>query len=146
MIKLNRLYWLKKEVVQIENQIKELTILSAFEMSGMPSGNSVSSPVEQFYNRLDKLRTKLIKAKAKVAEEVERLESYIEGIEDEEIRTLARARYLECKTWEVIGEENNMERTTVSKKVKRYFERIENDDCVHQGSKCSGSEGSEADD
>ena len=126
MKNLNKLYWLKQEVIQIENQIKELTILSAFEMSGMPSSNSVSSPVEQFYNRLDKLRTKLLKAKEKVAGEVERLESYIEGIEDEEIRSLARARYLECKTWEVIGAEHHMERTTVSKKMRKYFGKDEN--------------------
>ena len=121
MKNLNKLYWLKKEVAQIEDQIKELTILSAFEMSGMPSGNSVSSPVEKFYARLDKLRTKLEKAKEKVVVEKERLESYIENIEDAEIRVLARARYLECKTWEVIGEENHMDRTTVSKKLRKHF-------------------------
>ena len=117
----NKLYWLKQEVKQIENQIRELTILSAFEMSGMPSGNTVSSPVEQFYAKLDKLRTKLQKAKEKVVEEVERLENYIEGIEDDEIRGLARARYLECKTWEVIGDENHMDRRTASRKLEKYF-------------------------
>lgn len=121
MKKLNKLYWLKQEVIQIENQIKELTILSAFEMSGMPSSSSVSSPVEQFYNRLDKLRTKLEKAKDKVAREMERLENYIETIEDAEIRVLARKRYLECKKWETIGEETNMDRTTVYRKLKKYF-------------------------
>jgi predicted DNA-binding protein len=118
---LNKLYWLKKEVTQIENQIRELTILSAFEMSGMPSSNSVSSPVEKFYDRLDKLRTKLEKAKEKVVVEKERLESYIENLEDAEIRVLARARYLECKTWEVIGDENHMDRRTASRKLERYF-------------------------
>ena len=121
MKNLNKLYWLKKEVTQIENQIRELTILSAFEMSGMPSGNSVSSPVEQFYQRLDKLRTKLEKAKEKVVEEKERLETYIENIEDAEIRVLARMRFLECKTWEVIGDEAHMDRRTASRKLERYF-------------------------
>ena len=125
MKNLNKLYWLKKEVTQIEDQIKELTILSAFEMSGMPSSNSVSSPVEKFYQRLDKLRTKLQKAKEKAAAEEERLENFIESIDDEEIRVLARGRYLECKTWEVIGNENNMERTTASKKVRKYFGKEE---------------------
>ena len=118
---LNKLYWLKKEVAQIEDQIRELTILSAFEMSGMPSGNSVSSPVEKFYARLDKLRTKLERAKEKVVSEKERIESFIESIENVEIRVLARARYLECKTWEVIGDENNMDRRTASRKLERYF-------------------------
>ena len=121
MKNLNKLYWLKKEVTQIEDQIRELTILSAFEMSGMPSSSSVSSPVEKFYARLDKLRTKLEKAKEKVVVEKERLESYIETIEDAEIRVLARARYLECKTWEVIGDENHMDRRTASRKLEKYF-------------------------
>ena len=121
MNNLNKLYWLKKEVTQIEDQIRELTILSAFEMSGMPSSNSVSSPVEKFYNRLDKLRSKLENAKEKVVVEKEWLESYIENIQDAEIRVLARARYLECKSWEVIGEENHMDRRTASRKLAKYF-------------------------
>ena len=125
MKNLNKLYWLKKEVTQIEEQIRELTILSAFEMSGMPSSNSVSSPVEKFYARRDKLRTKLEKAKEKVVIEKERLESYIENIEDAEIRVLARARYLECKTWEVIGDENHMDRRTASRKLEKYFGKDE---------------------
>lgn len=37
MKELNTLYWLKQEKKQIENQIKELTVLSAVAMSGMPS-------------------------------------------------------------------------------------------------------------
>ena len=126
MKNLNKLYWLKQEVIQIENQIRELTILSAFEMSGMPSSNSVSSPVEQFYNRLDKLRVKLVKAKTKVAQETERLESYIEKIEDPEIRVLARLRYIECKKWESIGDEMHMDRRTASRKLERYFGKEEN--------------------
>ena len=123
MNNLNKLYWLQKDVAKIENQIKELTILSAFEMSGMPSSNSVSSPVEKFYNRLDKLRTKLQQAKEKVANEIERLESCLESIEDAEIRVLARARYLECKSFEAIGEENHMDRRTVSRKLEKYFQQ-----------------------
>ena len=123
MKNLNKLYWLKKDVEKIENQIKELTILSAFEMSGMPSSNSISSPVEKFYNRLDKLRTKLQQAKEKVEIEIERLESCLESIEDAEIRVLARARYLECKSFEAIGEENHMDRRTVSRKLEKYFQQ-----------------------
>ena len=123
MNNLNKLYWLKKDVEKIENQIKELTIISAFEMSGMPSSNSISSPVEKFYNRLDKLRTKLQQAKEKVEIEIERLENCLESIEDAEIRVLARARYLECKSFEAIGEENHMDRRTVSRKLEKYFQQ-----------------------
>ena len=49
MKNLNRLYWLKQEIKQIENQIKELTVLSATAMSGMPSSKKVSSPAQAWY-------------------------------------------------------------------------------------------------
>ena len=123
MNNLNKLYWLKKDVEKIENQIKELTILSAFEMSCMPSSNSISSPVENFFDNLDELRAILAQAKEKVVKEIARLESCLESIEDAEIRVLAKARYLECKSFEVIGEENHMDRRTVSRKLEKYFQQ-----------------------
>ena len=84
-------------------QIKELTILSAMAMSGMPSGNSVSSPVEKFYDRLDKLRTKLQAKLEEYITEKEYLEDYIENIEDAEIRVIARKRFIENKDFLTIG-------------------------------------------
>lgn len=125
MKNLNKLYWIKKEIEQIEERMKELTVLSAVSFSGMPSGNTVSSPVEKFNERLDKLKRKLAIKHAESLEEEERIESYIETIEDAEIRVLARARFIECKSWQQIGDENFMDRTTVYKKLNRYIKRRE---------------------
>lgn len=120
---LNRLYWLKKERVQIENQIKELTVLNAVSMSGMPSGNNVSSPVERFNERLEKLREKLQKKHDEILAETERIEEIIENIEDDEIRAIARERFIENKKWQAIGDSLYVDRTTAYKKLKNYFER-----------------------
>ena len=125
MKRLNKLYWLKKEIEQLEMQIKELTVLSAMAMSGMPSGNSVSSPVEKFYDRLDKLRTRLQTKLNEYITEKERIEEYIENIEDAEIRVIARLRFIDNEDFQTIGNEMYMDRTTVYKKLKRYFERDE---------------------
>ena len=125
MKNLNKLYWIKKEIEQIEERMKELTVLSAVSFSGMPSGNAVSSPVEKFNERLDKLKRKLAIKHAESLAEEERIESYIETIEDAEIRVLARARFIECKSWQQIGDENFMDRTTVYKKLNRYIKRRE---------------------
>lgn len=125
MKKLNKLYWLKQEIAQIENQIKELTVLSATAMSGMPSGSKVTSPVERFYDRLERLKAKL---QAKLDEyiiEKERIEDYIENIEDAEVRVIARKRFIENKDYQAIGDEMYIDRTTAYKKLKRYFERTE---------------------
>lgn len=125
MKNLNRLYWLKHEKTQIENQIKELTVLSAVSMSGMPSGSTVSSPVEKFNERLEKLTEKLQRKCAEILIETERIEDYIENIEDAEVRVIARKRFIENKTFQTIGDELYIEKTTAYKKLKRYFERIE---------------------
>ena len=125
MKNLNKLYWIKKEIEQIEERMKELTVLSAVSFSGMPSGNTVSSPVEKFNERLDKLKRKLAIKHAESLEEEERIEKYIETIEDVEIRVLARARFIECKSWQQIGDENFMDRTTVYKKLNKYIKKRE---------------------
>lgn len=123
MKRLNKLYWLKKEIEQIEMQIKELTILSAMAMNGMPSGNSVSSPVEKFYDRLDKLRNKLQAKLDEYLTEKEYIEDYIENIQDAEIRVIARKRFIDNKDFQTIGNEMFMDRTTAYRKLKNYVER-----------------------
>ena len=124
MKKLNKLYWLKREKVQIENQIKELTVLSAVSMNGMPKGNKVSSPVERFNERLERLKEKLQRKCAEILTETERIEEYIENIEDAEVRVIARMRFIENKTFQSIGEELFIDKSTAYKKLERYFERV----------------------
>ena len=122
MKNLNRLYWLKKEKMQIENQIKELTVLSAVSMNGMPSGHNVSSPVEQFNIRLEQLKEKLQRKCEEMLAETERIEEYIENIEDAEVRVIARKRFIENKTYQVIGNEMYTDGSTARKKLKRFLE------------------------
>lgn len=127
MKSLNRVYWLKKEKVQIENQIKELTVLSAVSMSGMPSSGAVSSPVERFNERLEQLREKLQRKCAEILTEIERIEGVIEQIEDPEIRVIARERFINNKKYQAIADGLHMDRTTPYKKLKNYFESRDKD-------------------
>lgn len=122
MKNLNRLYWLKQEIKQIENQIKELTVLSATAMSGMPSSKKASSPVERFVMRMESLKEKLAQKYEELSAETERIEEYIESIEDVEVRLIARKRFIEHKEYQVIGDEMFIDRTTAAKKLKRYVE------------------------
>ena len=124
-MKWNKLFWLKRRLKQIEDEIMELTVLSAVAMNGMPSGNSVSSPVERYHDRKEKLEAEKAKAEQKVEDEKKRLKEMLENIEDEEIQTIAYDRLYYCKDWETIGRENCMERTTAYKKLRNYFERNE---------------------
>ena len=126
MKNLNRLYWLKQEIQQIENQIKELTVLSATAMSGMPSSKKASSPVERFVMRMESLKEKLAQKYEELLAETERIEEYIEGIDDEEVRLIARKRFIEHKDYQTIGDEMFIDRTTAYRKLKRYLEGAKN--------------------
>ena len=128
MKNLNKVYWLKKEISQIADQIKELTVYSGSAFSGMPSGNNDnSSPIERYVMKKEKLVERLNKKTDELVAEVQRIEEFIESIDDAEIRVIARKRFIENKDWDVIGDEMYMHRTTVSLKMRKFIERENND-------------------
>ena len=51
-----------------------------------------------------------------------KLENIIKKIDDPELRSIVELRAVYGKTWERIGEDMNMERTTVSKKYNKFLE------------------------
>lgn len=119
----NRLYWLKQEIKDLEKQIKELSSLRGSMMSGMPSSRAITSSVEQCVLKIEKLEEKLTKKRLEYIAETERIEAFIENIEDDEIRLIARKRFIDHKNFETIGNEMYIDRTTASKKLTRYLER-----------------------
>ena len=129
MKNLNRLYWLKIEIKQIENQIKELSVLKGSSINGMPTAKGEpSSPVEQYVLKAERLTEKLNKKRDELVAETERIEAYIESINDVEVRTIARARFIDNEDYEKIGEKVHMHRTTVARTLNRYIERRTKDE------------------
>lgn len=127
MTSLNKVYWLKREIAQITDQIKELTVYQGASLSGMPSGNGDNtSPIERYVMKKERLIEKLQRKIDELVTEVQRIEEYIENIEDAEIRVIARKRFIENKDWDVIGDEMYMHRTTVSLKMRKFLERENN--------------------
>ena len=72
--------------------------------------------------QLKDLMDRISQHRSDIKERALKLEAEIEAIPDAEVRVLARKRFIENKDYEVIGRETHMERTTVSKKLKRYLE------------------------
>ena len=129
MKNLNRLYWLKIEIKQIENQIKEFSVLKGSSINGMPTAKGEpSSPVEQYVLKVERLTEKLNKKYDELVAETERIEAYIESIENDEVRIIARARFIDNKDYETIGDEVHMHRTTVARTLNRYIERRTKDE------------------
>ena len=93
-------------------------------MSGMPHGSGVSDPLFNIMQKKEKLIEKLNKKIEQYLDELIRIESYIDNIENIEIRTIARMRFVQNKKWEDIGRAMHTDRTACYRKLKNYLEKL----------------------
>ena len=120
---LNKLYYIKKDIESIKEEIKNIPEISGIDMSGMPHGSGVGDPVYNLFLKKKKLVDKLYIKIEQYLDELIRLEDILDSIEDVEVRTIARMRFIQNMSWEKIGIKLNYDRTTCSKKVRDYFNK-----------------------
>ena len=99
--------------------------MSSSQLTGMPHGSGVSNPVLSYVLKKEELIEKLNQKIAKYTEELVRIEGIIDKIDDEEVRAIARMRFVLCLKWEDIGERVHLERTTCAKKLKKYIKDMD---------------------
>lgn len=122
---MNRVYYLKLEIKDLEEEIKAIPDVSAMNYSGMPHSTGVSDPTHNLALKREKLVEKLNRKKAKLVDEIERVEGIIGTIEDAETRAIARKRLILNKKWEIIGAEMHIDRTACYRKLKNYLKEME---------------------
>lgn len=122
---LNKLYYLKLDIENINDEIKSMPTISSPQIEGMPHGSGISDSVFSYISKKEELTERLNAKKAKYMEELARIESIIDKIEDAEIRAMARMRFVQMMKWEEIGEKVHLDRTTCSKKLKKYINNME---------------------
>ncbi len=122
---MNKVYYLKLEIRDLEEELKTIASVSAMNYSGMPHSTDVSDTTYNLALKGEKLFKKLVRKKIKLLEEIDRIESIIEQIEDDEIRAMARMRFIKTMKWEDIGEQVHMDRTVCSRKVRKYLQGME---------------------
>ena len=122
---MNRVYYLKLEIKDLQEEIKAIPDVSAMNYSGMPHSTGVSDPTHNLALKREKLVEKLHRKIDKLVDEIERIENIISQIEDDEIRTMARMRFIKNMKWEDIGEQVHLDRTVCSKKVRKYLQGME---------------------
>lgn len=121
---LSRYYWLKKEVKILENQLEEFGDgVSAINYDEKIGGSGLAISLQE---KRALIIEKLINARLSALEEYIRIESYINRIEDTEIRTIMILRFQELKSWDEIGIELDKDRTTVAKILRRYLRNSPN--------------------
>ena len=122
---LNKLYYLKIDIENIKEEIRSLPTISSPLITGMPHGTDVSNPLEKYLLKKEALIEKLNQKIEKYTDELIRIEEVIERIDDPEIRAIARMRFIQNMKWEDIGEKMYLERTTCSKKLRKYIESMD---------------------
>ena len=122
---LNKLYYLKIDIENIKKEIDNIPTMSSSQLTGMPHGSGVSNPVLSYVLKKEELIEKLNQKIAKYTEELVRIEGIIDKIDDEEVRAIARMRFVLCLKWEEIGERVHLERTTCAKKLKKYIKDMD---------------------
>lgn len=122
---LNKLYYLKIDIENIKEEIKSLPTISSPQVTGMPHGSGVSNPIETYFLKKEKLIEKLNQKIERYTEELVRIEDIIDRIDDVEVRAIARMRFIQNMKWEDIGEKVHLERTTCSKKLRKYINSMD---------------------
>jgi hypothetical protein len=122
MRKINKLYYLKLEINEIKNEIKDLAEISSPSLTGMPSGGGTpSDPTYQFVMKKQKLMEKLNDKLEVYIDELTRTENIIDNIEDAETRLIARLRLVENLEWKEIAKRVNLDRSVCYRKIKKYL-------------------------
>ena len=122
---LNKLYYLKLDIENIKEEIKNMPTISSPQIEGMPHGSGTSDSVFSYVVKKEALVERLNVKIVKYTEELARIENIIDGIDDTEIRTIARMRFAQCMKWEEIGEKVHMDRTNCARKLKKYIKNMD---------------------
>ena len=96
---LSRYFYLKKEIEDIEERL-----LKFGYGVGSPSFNEMinTSTHSSIQERIAELRDKYIEARVSALEQYIRIEEYIKGVDDNEMRLLLRYRFIDLKKWDEI--------------------------------------------
>lgn len=126
--KLNKTYYLKKNIDRLEEQLKELNNLGSAPITDMPKGTGTSDPTQKYFLKKASITEKLLKKYDEYLDEYDKIYDYINKITDEEVKLIATLRFIDHKDWFDIAEEISPENkiihwTTPRKKLKRYLER-----------------------
>lgn len=101
---LSRYFYIKKDIERINNKIKEIddTFISANRLNGMRYEKHLSNLQETRMMLVEKYQSILEEKKNEALKELIKIEEFISGIEDYEIKLIVSYRYVDLLDWNVI--------------------------------------------
>lgn len=126
---LSRLRKLKKEAEVIKQEIRDIEFKPAEKTMDTAKDYSTGYPVvitiegfgsEEYVKARNRLYEQLRRKLIAIEKERDALERYIDSIEDPELRTIVRLRYIEGKTLEKIAESMEYSERTIRRKLFNF--------------------------
>jgi hypothetical protein len=103
---LSQLYYLNREIEELRRRLDELEALatsSTQKITGLPSGGGISDMVGKFGTDIVELKELLDARIKKSIDELKRLDAYIQGLDDVEMRMILSLRYINGLGWEQVA-------------------------------------------
>ena len=102
---LSNLYYIKKEIERLEEELDEITEIGSSVIDGMPHNSNYNDKVQQLVIKKQDLMSKIIKKQIAYIDEKVKMENFINGIDNPKVRLIARLRFIEFKSWYDIADE-----------------------------------------
>ncbi|WP_411679874.1 hypothetical protein [Clostridium thailandense] len=103
---LSQLYYLNREIEQLKNRITELECVAtstSSRITGMPHASGISDKVGKYAAEIADLKELLDLNLKKCFYELNRLNRYIESIDNSELRMILSLRYINGLSWEQVA-------------------------------------------
>ncbi|MFV0441759.1 MAG: hypothetical protein ACK5LV_10795 [Lachnospirales bacterium] len=103
---LSQLYWLNKEIVEQQRRLDELECLATSctsNITGMPKSQGVVDKISKYAAEIGDLKSLLDLNIKKCFYELNRLNRYIESVEDSQMRMILSLRYVNGLSWDQIA-------------------------------------------
>ena len=105
---LSQLYYLKREIKEQQKRIKELEAAAtscSSKIDGLPSGEGINDKIGNYAVQIADLKSLLDLNLKKCFYELNRLNRYIQSVEDSQMRMILTLRYVRGLTWQKIAYE-----------------------------------------
>lgn len=131
---LSRYYWLKHEIrmqrkrlCKIQNQ-SETTVCDSVKdyRTGKGIPTRIEGTAKDEYSRramIGLLEEEIENNIEKSEEAAEEIERYIQTVDDPRLREIMRSRFLDCMSWEKVGEANHMSPDHARKIVREFIKQ-----------------------
>lgn len=128
---LSRLYWLNREIEEQQRRLSELETIGTSctaTITGMPKVYNISDKLAKYTVEIANLRTLLDLNLKKCLYELDRLNQYMNSIEDGEMRLILSLRYINGLTWlQIAFSIGAHDEQYPRRKHNRFIESFQND-------------------